>query len=186
MTRIVIVDNGGQFTHLEGRAMRDLGVEHDIVDNSVPSKNVLTDDPDGIILSGGPSIEEAGNSRDYLSPDVQVPVLGICLGHQIIADEFGGVVDEGNYGGFADVEVEILEKEGLFEGFDDSISTWASHGDEVKELPDDFVKTATSEICEIEAMRHESLPLYGVQWHPEVSHTEMGLEVFENFISLCE
>ncbi|MDY6780118.1 MAG: GMP synthase subunit A [Halobacteria archaeon] len=183
-TEIIVVDNHGQFTHLEGRALRDLGVEHDIVDNEVPADDVLARDPDGVILSGGPSMERSGNSADYLTGDV--PVLGICLGHQIIAREMGGAVSSGEYGGFADVEVDFLERDGLFEGLGSRVSTWASHGDEVVELPDGFVRTARSDVCEIEAMRHDDEPIYGVQWHPEVSHTEKGLELLGNFVSIAE
>ncbi|MFB6284943.1 MAG: GMP synthase subunit A [Halobacteria archaeon] len=184
MSKIVIVDNHGQFTHLEGRAMRDLGVEHQIVDNSVPAEDVLRDDVDGIILSGGPSLEDAGSSPDYLEKDI--PVLGICLGHQVIANRLGGEVTSGEYGGFADVDVVLLEEDGLFQGLGNSVSTWASHGDEVASLPDGFVRTAESEICGIEGMRHESKPIYGVQWHPEVSHTEKGLDLLDNFVEIAE
>ncbi len=179
----MIIDNGGQFTHLEGRALRDLDVPHEIIDNEKPPEEVLSGDPVGIILSGGPSIEESGNSADYLDHDI--PVLGICLGHQIIARAFGGEVDSGDYGGYADVNVELLESEGLFEGLGSSISTWASHKDEVKKLPQDFLKTARSDVCEIEAMRHQSRDIYGVQWHPEVSHTERGLDLLRNFVEIA-
>lgn len=181
-TVIAVIDNGGQFTHLEGRALRDLGLENLIVDNEKPVEEVLAD-ADGVVLSGGPSRDEAGNSAEYLERDV--PVLGVCLGHQIMADHFGGEVGSGEYGGYADVEVDILDDTGVLAGLGDSVSTWASHADEVKKVPDGFVRTAKSDVCGVEAMRHRSRPLYGVQWHPEVSHTEGGDRIFENFVEIA-
>jgi len=180
---IVVIDNGGQFTHLEGRALRDMGVENRLVDSETPVDEVLPE-ADGVVLSGGPSMEGAGNSAEYLERDV--PVLGICLGHQIIADYFGGEVGAGEYSGYADVEVEILDDTGVLSGLGETVSAWASHADEVKEVPDGFVRTAKSNVCEVEAMRHESCPIYGVQWHPEVSHTEKGEVIFENFVEIAE
>jgi len=180
---IVVIDNGGQFTHLEGRALRELGVEHEIVDSETPPERVLDEmDAEGIVLSGGPSMEGAGKSAEYLEADV--PVLGICLGHQIIAEEFGGEVGAGEYGGYADVDVDILDDKGVLAGIGETVSAWASHADEVKRVPDGFVRTAKSDVCGIEAMRHESRDIYGVQWHPEVSHTEKGLDVFRNFTEI--
>lgn len=183
MTDIVIIDNGGQFTHLEGRAMKEIGVSYEIIDNETSVDKVWGKNPNGIILSGGPSIENSGNSSKYLSGEI--PVLGICLGHQIIANNFGGKVEPGEYGGFADIDVDILEKKELFKDLDDTLSVWASHEDQVTEVPDNFLITAKSDICKIEAMRHSSLPIYGVQWHPEVSHTESGLDIFRNFLSIA-
>lgn len=184
ITVIVVIDNGGQFTHLEGRALRELGVEHEVVESDTPTDEVLDEmGAEGIVLSGGPSMEGAGNSAEYLKTDV--PVLGICLGHQIIADEFGGEVGPGEYGGYADVDVDILDDTGVLADLGDTVSTWASHADEVKRVPDGFVRTAESDVCGVEAMRHESRHIYGVQWHPEVSHTEGGLQVFRNFVEIA-
>jgi GMP synthase (glutamine-hydrolysing) len=178
---IAVIDNGGQFTHLEGRALRELGVENEVVDNETPVDEVLAE-ADGVVLSGGPSRDETGNSAEYLEHDV--PVLGICLGHQIIAEQFGGEVGAGDYGGYADVEVEVLDDTGVLAGLGGSVSAWASHADEVKTVPDGFVRTARSEVCGVEAMRHRDRPVYGVQWHPEVSHTENGEVVLENFAGI--
>ncbi len=182
MTRIVVVDNHGQFTHLEGRALRDIGVETEIVDNETPAADV---EADGVVLSGGPEMERAGRSAEYL--DLGVPVLGICLGMQLIAAELGGEVGSGDYGGYADVTVEILEEEDPLVGsLAPETRVWASHADEVKRVPDGFTLTARSDVCGVEAMSDPDRELYGVQWHPEVAHTERGEEVFENFRARCE
>jgi GMP synthase (glutamine-hydrolysing) len=183
MTRIAVVDNHGQFTHLEQRALRDLGVDADLVDNEADPGEVVAD-VDGVVLSGGPSMDRIGNSRDYLSFDV--PVFGICLGMQLIADELGGTVGSGDYGGYADVDVDIVDDDDPLVGsLAPTTRVWASHADEVKELPDGFTLTATSDVCGVEAMSNADEEIYGVQWHPEVAHTERGEEVFENFIARC-
>ncbi|MFB6083164.1 MAG: GMP synthase subunit A [Halorientalis sp.] len=182
MTRIDVVDNHGQFTHLEHRALRDLGVDVELIDNTTPPAEI---DADGLVLSGGPDIEDIGNCPDYL--DLDVPVLGICLGMQIVADELGGRVGEGDYGGYADVTVEIIDDtDPLIGSLAPETRVWASHADEVKEVPEGFSRTATSDVCGVEAMSDRDRDLYGVQWHPEVSHTEEGEAVFENFLAICE
>jgi GMP synthase (glutamine-hydrolysing) len=182
MTRIVVVDNHGQFTHLEGRALRDVGVEVAIVDNETSPEEV---DADGIVLSGGPDMDRIGHSVEYL--EAGVPVFGICLGMQVMADALGGRVASGDYGGYADVTVDILDDEDPLVGsLAPETRVWASHADEVVEVPRGFTRTAESDVCGVEAMSDPDRDLYGVQWHPEVAHTERGQEVFENFVALCE
>ncbi|MFB6185017.1 MAG: GMP synthase subunit A [Haloarculaceae archaeon] len=182
MTRIDVIDNHGQFTHLEQRALRDMGVDVELVDNATPPGEI---DADGLVLSGGPDIADSGNCGAYLELDV--PVLGICLGMQIIADELGGRVGEGEYGGYADVTVDILDDEDPLVGsLAPETRVWASHADEVKAVPAGFSVTAKSDVCAIEAMSDVERGLYGVQWHPEVAHTEEGEAVFENFLAICE
>jgi len=182
MTRIDVIDNHGQFTHLEQRALRDMGVDVELVDNETPPEEITAD---GLVLSGGPSIDRIGNCPEYL--DLDVPVLGICLGHQVIARELGGDVGSGEYGGYADVTVEITDDaDPLVGSLAPETRVWASHADEVKRVPDGFERTATSHVCGVEAMSDTGRDLYGVQWHPEVAHTERGEEVFENFLARCE
>jgi GMP synthase (glutamine-hydrolysing) len=182
MTRIDVIDNHGQFTHLEQRALRDMGVDVEIVDNDTPPEDI---DADGLVLSGGPSIDRIGNCPAYL--DLDIPVFGICLGMQIIADELGGRIGSGEYGGYADVTVQITdETDPLVGSLAPETRVWASHADEVKEVPSGFERTAKSDVCDVEAMSDTDRDLYGVQWHPEVAHTEEGEEVFENFLARCE
>ena len=183
MTKIVVVDNHGQFTHLERRALRDLGVETELVDNETHPSDV---DADGVVLSGGPAMDRIGHSSAYLDGDV--PVLGICLGMQIMANELpGGAVGGGEYGGYADVTVTIEDDaDPLVGALAPSTRVWASHADEVKTVPDGFTRTASSDVCGVEAMSNPDEHLYGVQWHPEVAHTEEGDVVFENFLAICE
>ena len=182
MTRIVVVDNHGQFTHLERRALRDIGVETELVDNTTPPSEL---DTDGLVLSGGPDMDQVGRCAEYL--DLDVPVLGICLGMQFLAVELGGQVGPGEYGGYADVTVRIDDAtDSLVGSLAPETRVWASHADEVTDLPEGFVRTGTSDVCDIEAMSDSDRDLYGVQWHPEVAHTEEGEEVFKNFRDICE
>ncbi len=182
MTRIDVIDNHGQFTHLEQRALRDMGVDVELVDNETPPEEI---DADGLVLSGGPDIDRIGNCAQYLELDI--PVFGVCLGMQIIAEKLDGRVGAGDYGGYADVTVEITdETDPLVGSLAPETRVWASHADEVKEVPEGFVRTGSSDICGIEAMSDPDRDLYGVQWHPEVAHTEEGQEVFDNFLALCE
>ncbi|MFB6311743.1 MAG: GMP synthase subunit A [Salinirussus sp.] len=181
MTRIDVVDLHGQFTHLEQRALRDMGVDVDLVDADTPPEEIAAD---GLVLSGGPDIDRIGNTPHYL--DLDIPVLGICLGMQAIAEELGGATGPGDYGGYADVTVEITDDDDpLIGSLAPDTRVWASHADEVSQVPPGFERTARSDVCDVEAMSDTDRDLYGVQWHPEVAHTEEGEEVFENFLAIC-
>jgi GMP synthase (glutamine-hydrolysing) len=107
--------------------------------------------------------------------------LGICLGLHIIATKFGGVVHQGLRGGYGPIEVEICEHDDILSGYPDKIDVWSSHADEVLKVPDGFTCLAYSDICNAEAMALLEKHIYGLQWHPEVSHTFEGKRVFENF-----
>ncbi|WP_018256241.1 GMP synthase subunit A [Halomicrobium katesii] len=180
MTEIAVIDNHGQFTHLEQRALRDIGVDVELVDNDTPPGEI---EADGLVLSGGPDMDRIGNCPAYL--DMDVPILGICLGMQLMADRLGGRVGAGEYGGYADVTVQIDDDEDPLVGsLAPETRVWASHADEVKEVPDGFERTAQSDVCNVEAMSNGT-DRFGVQWHPEVAHTEEGKAVFENFLAVC-
>jgi GMP synthase (glutamine-hydrolysing) len=182
MTSVAVIDNHGQFTHLEQRALRDMGVDVSLVDNDTPPEAV---DADGVVLSGGPDIDRIGNCPDYL--DLGIPVLGICLGMQIIAAELDGEVGPGDYGGYADVTVEITdESDPLVGSLAPETRVWASHADEVKTVPSGFERTGRSDVCGVESMSDPERDLYGVQWHPEVAHTAEGEAVFENVLARCD
>ena len=178
--RILVINNHGQFNHLIRRAIREK-VDTDLISNLTEPEKI---DADGLILGGGPSLERAGRCEDYLR-ELQIPILGICLGMQLMATAFGGAVIPGSMGGYAEVEVEVLKEDDILKGLPARFKTWASHMDQVSVLPSGFETLACSDVCDIEAMRHLDRPLYGVQWHPEVVHTDHGAELLDNFISLC-
>jgi GMP synthase (glutamine-hydrolysing) len=178
MLPIYVVNNYGQFNHLIHRALRDLEIDVAMIPNTMPPEKVKGACR-GIILGGGPTIDRAGNCARYL--DLGLPVLGICLGLHIIAQKFGGAIHPGKSGGYGSVEVEVLDEDTILHGYPASIPVWASHADEVCRIPEGFARLAWSNICEAEAIACEAKRIYGVQWHPEVSHTFEGHRVFENF-----
>ena len=179
--RILVVNNYGQFNHLIVRSIRDL-VESKLISNQTPPEDI---EADGLILGGGPALERAGRCADYLK-ELDIPILGICLGLQLMGTTFGGRVAPGAIGGYAEVQVEVVKENDILKDLPKTFKTWASHADQVVELPLDFEVLARSNVCEIEAMEHLRRPLYGVQWHPEVVHTEHGQKLLSNFIELCK
>ena len=182
MRPIYVINNFGQFNHLIHRALRDLEIDVEMVPNSTSGEQVA-EGCRGIIHGGGPAIERAGNCNQYL--DLGLPVLGICLGLHIIAKKFNGDVRQGLSGGYGPVEVEICKPDDILAGYPGTVSVWASHADEVSRLPDGFTLLARSSICNNEAIAHLDKQIYGLQWHPEVSHTFEGTRVFENFDRIC-
>ncbi len=182
MLPLYVVNNYGQFNHLILRALRDLDIDAKLIPNTTPVSEVR-EGCQGIILGGGPDISRAGLSHEYVR--LGKPVLGICLGLHVIAQEFGGTVQSGQKGGYGAVEVTITDHDGILQGYPETMQVWASHADEVVTLPGDFDRLATSSICGNEAIAHKHLPIFGIQWHPEVSHTFEGHRVFENFFSIC-
>lgn len=185
MTKILVINNHGQFCHLILRSLRDIDLDAKLVSNGLSVGEIMSHEPDGLILSGGPSISRTGNCDAYVK-EIDLPILGICLGQQLMAEALGGAVDTGAHGGYAQIEIEIIEEDDIFAGLPQTISVWSSHSDEVSKLPPDFKLLARSKHCDIEAMRHKNRPLYGVQFHPEVSHTGDGEDIFLNFLRVCE
>jgi len=190
MVRIYVVDNGGQWTHREWRTLRDLEVETNIVPNTTLFMDLQNEGIQGLVLSGGaPRIgldSTLGNCAEYLDK-ARFPILGICAGHQFMARHFGGMVKPSKLPEFGQVELTLcVEDDPLFEGVLKKSIVWESHNDEVTVLPPDFSKLAESENCKIQAMRHNKKRFYGLQFHPEVEHTQFGEEIFKNFIRLCE
>ena len=185
--RVDVIDNGGQWTHREWRVLRNLGAESTILPNTIESSKL--DGCDGIVLSGGaPSINselsKLGNIASYID-DHSFPVLGICVGAQFIALHFGGQVGPGTVPEYGKNTITISEHNDLFKGIPDTLTVWENHNDEVKVLPDDFIISATSDTCRIQAFHHRKKPIWGVQFHPEVDNTEHGKEMFLNFLEVC-
>jgi len=184
-----VIDNGGQWTHREWRTLRDLGVETRILPNTTPFNIIEKERVDGLILSGGaPRMglqSELGNCGEYLEKS-SFPILGICAGHQYIARFFGGEVKPSKIPEFGKIELEILESDDeIFKDIPRRIIAWESHNDEVTKMPSNFIHLAKSENCLIQAMKHRDKAIYGLQFHPEVEHTEYGEKIFENFIEIC-
>ena len=189
MVKIFVIDNGGQWTHREWRTLRDLNVETKIVPNTTPFEEVCAEGLDGLVLSGGaPRIglkSDLGRCAEYLEHAV-FPILGICAGHQFMARFFGGRVAPSKVPEFGKIELTVFDDDVLFAGVPEKSVVWESHNDEITKLPDDFMLLGSSDTCKIQAMRHTKKPLFGLQFHPEVEHTEYGEHIFTNFISLCK
>lgn len=189
MVRIVVIDNGGQWTHREWRTLRDLGVDTEIKPNSTPFEEL---DVDGLVLSGGAprvGLEDAlGACGTYLD-EATFPILGICAGHQFMARHFGGEAKAAGTPEFGKTELVLNEdvtQDDILQGLPERSQVWESHNDEVTKLPDGFEPLARSDDCPVQAMRSTQRPLYGLQFHPEVSHTEYGQDIFQNFVDLCK
>jgi len=181
---ILVVDNGGQWTHREYRVMRDLGAHTTIVSNSTPLSSILK--ADALVLSGGsPSVglepERMGLEGLYLD-SFAGPVLGICAGHHFIAHHFGGVTGRGKTSEFGRARLMVSRNEGILRGLPSAFTVWESHNDEVLKAPEGFVVLASTEDCEIEAMMSSTRPIFGLQFHPEVDDTEYGTAIFSNFL----
>jgi GMP synthase (glutamine-hydrolysing) len=178
MLPIYVVNNYGQFNHLILRMLRDLDIDARMIPNTT-SPDAVAAGCRGLVLGGGPTLSRAGNGASYLM--LGLPVLGICLGLHIIATTFGGSVTPGKAGGYGPIEVDIIKSDDVLLGYPSRIRVWASHADEVSSLPRGAVRLAESSICANEAIAFPDRHIYGLQWHPEVSHTENGRLVYENF-----
>jgi GMP synthase (glutamine-hydrolysing) len=182
---IVILNNGGQYVHRIHRSLRYLGIASKIIPNDTPLKEIEgNEEIKGIILSGGPDIEKASNCMD-IALNSKLPILGICLGHQLIARAYGGEVGRAESEEYAHTKIYVKNENDLFKNMPKEFTAWASHKDEVKKVPECFEILAYSDICDVESIKHKEKPIYGVQFHPEVSHTECGSELLKNFCRVC-
>ncbi|VVC04750.1 GMP synthase [glutamine-hydrolyzing] subunit A [Candidatus Bilamarchaeum dharawalense] len=193
---ILIIDNGSQYTHLIKRNCRELGFEAEMLYAKADYEQVeecLKTGVARIILSGGPSsvYTDPPNLSSMICQKVKdgqikIPLLGVCYGHQMIAHVWGAKVAKGKSAEYGMGEVEIDSSEVIFKGIPKKLRVWVSHFDEVKELPEDFIKLAHSETCDVEAMMHRTKPIFGIQFHPEVWHSEHGEEIIKNFLEVSE
>ena len=164
-----------------------MGFEAEIVNNKADFSEVEKRKVDRFIFSGGPSsvsTEKPGLMGEVVKKELGLPILGICYGHQMIAYLYGGKVEKGSSAEYGLGKVDITGENDIFKGVPKEINVWVSHFDEIKELPEGFVSLANSEICKVEAMKHKEKKIYGVQFHPEVWHTEHGEDILKNFLEL--
>jgi GMP synthase (glutamine-hydrolysing) len=182
--RVLVFDFGAQYGQLIARRVRDLNVFCQLVRHDLPADRVAELKPRGLILSGGPmSVYEPGAPKcDPAIFDLGIPVLGICYGMQLACQVLGGEVKPGKSREFGRKSCRIHEAEGLFAGLPPEITAWMSHGDQVEAVSGDFLSLAATDTCPIAAVRHFSRPVYGLQFHPEVSHTPQGSDILRNFL----
>ena len=195
--RILILDFGSQYTQLVARRVRELGVYCELWAWDVTEAQIREFNPSGIILSGGPESTTEENSPrapEYVF-EAGVPVFGVCYGMQTMAMQLGGHVEASSEREFGYAQVEVRTDSALIRGIEDSLTAdgkplldvWMSHGDKVTAIPSDFVTVASTETCPFAIMANEEKRFYGVQFHPEVTHTRQGMRMLERFVrDICQ
>jgi GMP synthase (glutamine-hydrolysing) len=183
--RIVVLDFGSQYAQLIARRVREQRVYCEILRHDVSAERIRHHRPKGIILSGGPaSVYESGAPKcDRAIFQLGIPVLGICYGMQLICEALGGKVDSSEAREFGRATCTVLKDGDFLGGLPATIDVWMSHGDQILEVAGDFEPLARTDTCPIAAIRHTKLPVYGLQFHPEVTHTPHGAQILDNFIS---
>ena len=183
MDKIVVLDFGSQYSHLICRRIREFSVYAELVPYDISYDELQKLNPTGIIFSGGPS---SVYSSDAPIPenkifDMNLPLLGICYGHQLIVNKYGGKVKRANkeYGSSL---LTIDSDKDLLNGVGESVRAWMSHGDEAEQIPEGFKVIGHTESAKAAAIASEEKSIYGIQFHPEVVHTEQGTEILKNFV----
>ena len=191
LNKILIIDFGSQFTQLIARRIRELGVFSEIISHTKLSSKINKTDVKGIILSGGP-LNVYQSKKVKFRKDIfkwNIPILGICFGHQVISKELGGNVKKAKSREFGLAKLKRLSKSRLTDNFFDKKglnNVWMSHADEVTKLAKGFKAVAKTETSKFSIVENSSRKLYGIQFHPEVTHTEKGKVILKNFVfSIC-
>ncbi len=181
---VLILDFGGQYNQMIARRVRELSVYCEMVPYDISYQEVLAKNPRAIILTGGPASVHLENAPvcDPRIFELNVPILGICYGMQLLAHTLGGQVSGDNCREYGRAQLTVTKDDLLFKGLPKEIQVWMSHGDSVIAVPEGFVETAKTENCPVVAMCHPQRGLYGVQFHPEVKHTVHGLDILKNFL----
>jgi GMP synthase (glutamine-hydrolysing) len=189
--RILILDFGSQYTQLIARRVREIGVFSEIRSFDISIEDVKEFNPRGIILSGGPE-SVTGETAPRIPEGVfelGIPVLGICYGMQAMAEQLGGKVAASNVHEFGYAEIKLEAQNSLLAGLSDRqtqatsyLDVWMSHGDKVVTIPDGFSLIASTDSCPIAGIALEEKHFYGIQFHPEVTHTLQGKALYENFV----
>jgi len=182
--RVLVVDLGAQYAQLIARRVREARVHSEIVPRDIRAEDMAVRAPIGIILSGGPASVYSPDAYriDPAILDLGIPVLGICYGHQLIADLAGGTVAATGTAEYGKTLVEVSAPGVLLHELPEQLDVWMSHRDSVTAVPPGFVCTASSLGSAVAAMESTERNLYGVQFHPEVAHTARGMEILEHFL----
>ncbi len=181
---IVVLDFGAQYAQLIARKVRQCRVYCEILPFNAPMEEILRHNPKGIIFSGGPASVSEVQSPQCAQELFHsgIPILGICYGHQLMAHMLGGTVVPANNKEFGKTELHVEPNAPLYEELNPHLICWMSHGDHVLEPPEGFTTTASSVSSPVASMADLDRKLFGVQYHPEVSHTPWGVELFRNFL----
>src|SRR5947209_9157477 len=182
--QVLVFDFGAQYAQLIARRVREQNIFCQLVRHNLTAARVAELRPRGLIFSGGPaSVYDRGAPHcDPAIFELGVPVLGICYGMQLACQSLGGEVSPAASREFGRAHCHIHEADGLFAGVPRETTVWMSHGDQVQTVAGDFLSLASTETCPVAAVRHRSRPVYGLQFHPEVSHTPYGSQILHNFL----
>ena len=186
---IAILDFGSQYSQLIARRIREAKTYSELFPFSVDADELKRLNPKGIILSGGPNscYDEGAPKLDKSIWKLGIPVLGVCYGMQLMALDLGGKVSRAKESEYGRALLTVVENEGLFEGVEPAINSWMSHGDSVTELPNGFRVVAKTANTPVAAIADEERGYFGVQFHPEVVHTQDGQKIIENFVkNVCK
>jgi GMP synthase (glutamine-hydrolysing) len=181
---VLVVDFGAQYAQLIARRVREANVHSEIVPRHITAAEVKAKNPAALVLSGGPASVHAADAYE-IDPEILtlgVPILGICYGHQLLAQSLGGRVEHNESAEYGRTDLQVIADSGLFRGLDSALEVWMSHRDAVTLAPPGFVVTATSPESPVAAMEDTDRRICGVQFHPEVSHTPQGLELLKRFL----
>ncbi|NLG89180.1 MAG: glutamine-hydrolyzing GMP synthase [Clostridiaceae bacterium] len=181
---VVILDFGAQYGQLIARRIREADVYCEILPYNVPIEKIIERNPKGIILTGGPAsvLDENAPKCDPKLFDINVPILGICYGIQLIAAVLGGTVNSVSTREYGKVDIELNTDSELFENMEPDTFCWMSHTFNVIKMPEGFTATAGTKNCPVAAMENREKRIYGVQFHPEVEHTPFGQQMLKNFL----
>jgi len=182
--RVLVLDFGSQYAQLIARRVREQNVYCEIVRHDITAARLKELAPKGIILSGGPnSVYEDGAPKcDTDLFKLGIPVLGICYGMQLVCEALGGKVDNAPSSEYGRAECTVADASDLFDGVNPQTQVWMSHGDQVANIADTFAPLASTGTCPYAAVKHRELPIFGLQFHPEVTHTPEGGTVLGNFL----
>ncbi len=181
---VLVIDFGGQYNQLIARRVRDLGVYAEVKPNDIDLAKLKAMAPKGIIFTGGPNSAYLADSPSVSKAifDMGIPILGLCYGDQLMAHLLGGTVKAADTSEFGKTETTVTNPASkLFKGVKKTSITWMSHVDYIAEVPDGFTITAKTADCPVAAMENAARNLYGIQFHPEVAHTEEGDKILHNF-----
>ncbi len=187
--RVLVLDFGSQYAQLIARRVREQHVFCEIVRHDITVEQIQAHRPMGLILSGGPSsvYDEDSPKCDPRLFDIGLPVLGICYGMQLACQTLGGRVDSSQTREYGPARCRITGPSDLFDGLPEETDVWMSHGDQVTGVSAEFTGLAATPTCPIAAVRHVERPVFGLQFHPEVTHTPLGGMILRNFvISICK
>ncbi|WP_026673383.1 glutamine-hydrolyzing GMP synthase [Alkalihalobacterium bogoriense] len=186
---IVVLDFGGQYNQLIARRIRDLGVYSELHPNTITAEEIKEMNPTGIIFSGGPNSAyvEGAPKCDEEIYELGIPILGICYGMQLMTQHFGGKVEAAEHREYGKANIKIENQSKLYKGLPIEQPVWMSHGDLIVAPPEGFVVDAFNPSCPVAGMSNEAKQMYGVQFHPEVRHSQFGNELLKNFVyEVCQ